>query len=82
MTFVPDEPSKAEQDMKVFEKAAAFVGLAFSARAILLTAVLGAIILGMIAMAVPSWTRVAALIAYCLITIVPLVGLEIRRQKP
>jgi hypothetical protein len=57
------------------------LGYAFSARALLLLALLGAFVLAVIAATHETTASLYVLIAWCVLTILPIVFLEVRRRR-
>ena len=55
-------------------------GYALSARMLILLALVGAFVLALLAMAVETMVRLWVLIAYCVLVVLPLIGLEVRKR--
>lgn len=66
--------------MSVLVTAFAALGYALSARAILLLALIGAFVLACFAMKSQTQDALAVLIAYCVLAVLPVVALEIRKR--
>ena len=73
------EPRKPEA-MDVILAAFGALGYALSARALLLLCLMGAFVLAMSAMNGPEF-RIWVLIAYCGLTVLPIVGLELLKKR-
>ena len=71
------EPSILEVAQAAFLAA----GLALSARALLLLAILGGFALALIAVQTPSWPRLAIVVAYAVLVVLPIVWLEAKRGR-
>ena len=55
-------------------------GYALSARMLILLALVGAFVLALLAMPVETMVRLWVLIAYCVLVVLPLIGLEVRKR--
>lgn len=60
----------------------AALGYALSARLILTMSLLGAFVLGVMAMRAPSTMSLLVLIAYCALTVIPSAALELFGKRP
>jgi hypothetical protein len=57
------------------------LGFALSARLILLLTLMGAFVLGVMAMLQPSGMRLGVMVAYCLLSVVPCTYLELNKRR-
>jgi len=80
LVFAPDPPApdtrRAEATLATFRA----LGYVLSARALLLVAVLGGFVLAVMAMLHESPASLYVLVAWCCLTIGPIVALELRRR--
>ena len=74
-------PTKADQTLEVVIAAFAALGYALSARGLLLLSLIGAFILANKAIDNLSFSALAVLISYCLLTVIPVTYLEIRKYR-
>ena len=73
-------PGFNPQPTRAIEHVLALAGYAVSARALLLLALIAAFILAVMAMMTETMIRVYVLIAYSVLVVLPIVGLEIRKR--
>ena len=80
----PQKPDPATEwrnpTLSTIEGLIKLAGYALSARALLLLALIGAFTLAVLAMATETLIRVYILISYCVLVVLPIVGLEIRKR--
>ena len=73
-------PILEPQPTQALENLLRLAGLALSARALLLLAILGAFALALLAILAETIMRLYVLISYCLLVVAPIVFLEIRKR--
>ena len=78
LAFAPPEQRDPDEAV-ILKQAAHLLATALSVRALLFINLMGALILGIVAMIRPNWMGLAVLIAYAALTIIPLVVLELRK---
>ena len=79
----PTRPSPGSEwvaPVPVIESLLKLAGYSLSARALLLLALIGAFVLALFATLAETMMRLYVLIAYCLLVVAPIVGLEIRKR--
>lgn len=76
----PILPQPEPQPTRAIEAVLQLAGYAVSARALLLLALIAAFILAVMAMMTETMIRVYVLIAYSVLVVLPIVGLEIRKR--
>ena len=74
------DPSTEWRNPSLTEQTLRLAGYALSARALLLLALIGAFTLAVLAMMTETLVRVYILVAYCVLVVLPIVGLEIRKR--
>lgn len=77
----PRLPTKSDQTLEVVITAFASLGYALSARGLLLLSLIGAFILANKAIDNLSFAALAVLISYCLLTVIPVTYLEVRKSR-
>ena len=77
----PIAPTKSDQTLEVVIAAFSGLGYALSARGLLLLSLIGAFILANKAIDNLSFSALAVLISYCLLTVIPVTYLEIRKYR-
>jgi hypothetical protein len=79
LTQAPPQPIEPSA-LSVILNAFAALGYALSARALLLLSLIGAFVLACMAMTRGDNYGLAVLIAFCVLTVIPVTALEIRRR--
>ena len=78
MAFAPPEQRDPDEAV-ILKQAGHLLATALSVRTLLFITLMGALILGIVAMIRPNWMGLAVLIAYAALTVIPLVVLELRK---
>jgi hypothetical protein len=79
--MVPPLPLPAEpQTMEVVLAAFTALGYALSARSLLLLALIGGFVLALLAIGAQTQATLFVLVAYCILLVLPIVYLEVRKQ--
>ena len=77
----PKPPTKSDQTLEVVIAAFTGLGYALSARGLLLLSLIGAFVLANKAIDNLSFPALAVLVSYCLLTVIPVTYLEVRKMR-